>query len=364
VVDEDEVEGPFQARQRRRGVLAEEPDVFGEPGLLQVGLGLLVSELALGGMTFGWGRPGGRFDAIQAPAAEADRIIGVALDRGINLIDTANIYGDGGSEEIIGRALEGRRDRVVVATKVRGPMGPSPEDKGLSRRHIIAACEASLRRLRISTIDLYQVHYPDPATPIEETLSALHALVRAGKVRHVGACNFGSYLTTKALWISDRFGLARLATLQQQYSLVVRAIEEEILPLCLAEDLGVLAFSPLAHGFLSGKYRRGEPPPPASRLAQFTHVLERHDVDRDWAVVDEVRRVAAELGTTPSRVAHAWVMAQPGVSSVIVGARTVAHLEDSLGAAELDLPAEAMARLDQLSRIPLRYPFGGQRRPD
>jgi aryl-alcohol dehydrogenase-like predicted oxidoreductase len=315
-------------------------------------------------MTFGHNRPGGRFDAIQTTPEEARRIVDRALDAGITLIDTANVYGDGGSEEVLGSILRGRRKHLVLATKVRGRMGDALHERGLSRRHILEACDASLRRLQTTYIDLYQVHWPDPDVPVDETMRALDDLVQAGKVLYLGASNFGSYEFMKARSIAAANRFTAFVSQQLQYNLLVRTIEEEILPMCRAEGVGIIAFGSLAHGFLSGKYDRGRPPDPESRLARWEHVRQRHDNERDWTTLDEVRRVAAEVGATPSQVAQAWVLAQPGVSSLILGVTNVRQLEAGLAALDVKLGAEHLLRLDAVSRVNPRYPFGGQRRPE
>jgi aryl-alcohol dehydrogenase-like predicted oxidoreductase len=319
--------------------------------------GLQVSELTLGCMSFGEQRPEGFFDPIQTDVREATRLVDLALDSGVNLFDTADIYGDGASEEILGRALGPRRRSVFIATKAGGPMGNRPDQAGLSHRYLMSACEASLQRLRTDYVDLYQVHYPDPQTPLDETLRALDDLVRSGKVRHVGASNFGAYLLTKGLWLSDRANGVSFSSLQVQYNLLLRDIEDEILPLCKEEGIGVLVWGPLASGFLSGKYRRGQPLPRESRLAAWKHMFQRYDTDEKWRAIEELMRIAASGDVTPSQLAIQWLLARP-ISSVIVGARTVAQLEDNLRADERPVPVGALEKLTALSLPAPRYPFG------
>jgi aryl-alcohol dehydrogenase-like predicted oxidoreductase len=311
-------------------------------------------------MTFG--NAPGFMEGVGCDEARSRLLIDRALDAGVNFIDTADIYGRGLSEEIVGRALGDRRHRVVLATKVRGAMGDGPNDSGLSRAHILSACEASLRRLRTETIDLYQAHWPDLETPLEETLRAFDDLVRAGKVRYVGCSNFPAWMLARSLGISERTGIARFDCLQPQYSLLVRDIEREILPLCVAEGIGVIAWSPLASGLLSGKYRRGQIPPEGSRLAAWKDTWARLDTERSWRIVDAVAEVARRKDTTPARVALAWVLAQRGVTSVIIGVRDLSQLEDNLAAADVTLDASDLAALDEVSRLPEGYPEGFLRR--
>lgn len=284
-----------------------------------------------------------------------------AVDQGVSFLDTANVYGNGLSEEILGRWLKkqgtAKRDKLVIATKFRMAMGEGPNDRGGSRLHVMQQVDASLRRLQLDAIDLYQMHAQDRHVPIEETLGALDDLVRAGKVRAIGCSNFTGERLVESLWVSDKRNLARFVSLQPNYNLVQRNIEMELLPACRRFGLGVIAWSPLARGFLSGKYSRNTPPPSGTRLASWQDSFRQVDKDRHWATLDELRAVAKELGTSPSRVALAWVLAQPGVTSVIVGARDVAQLDENLGADALSLPAELLARLDKASQPDFGYPF-------
>ena len=320
--------------------------------------GLEVSSICLGAMTFG--EPAKGFMAgVAADETTSFAMLDRAVEAGVNFIDTANVYGMGLSEEVLGRWLkrDGRRERLVIATKFRMSMGDGPNDRGGSRAHVMAQVEASLKRLGIETIDLYQMHAQDRHVPIEETLGALDDLVRAGKVRYVGASNFTGERLVESLWVSDRRNLARFVSLQPQYSLVCRNIEMELLPACRRFGVGVVCWSPLGRGFLSGKYAKDAAPAAGTRLATWQDSWRMVDTERNWAVLAEVKAVAKELGSTPSRVALAWVLAQPGITSVIVGARTVEQLEDNLGGEALTLPPAALERLDKASAVEWGYPF-------
>ena len=320
--------------------------------------GLRISPLTLGTMTFG-GQ--GKFQAVGETDVEgARRQIDMALSAGVNVIDTADVYSDGAAEEIIGHALEGRRDRVLLFTKARFPMGPGPNDEGLSRHHLIQACEASLRRLGTDHIDLFQVHEWDGLTPLEETLAALEHLVESGKVRYVGCSNFAGWQVMKALGIADRLGLPRFVSQQVYLSLQERAAEYEIVPSALDQGLGLLIWSPLAGGLLSGKYRRGQEPPSGSRHASEWDEPPVYDEDKLYDTVEVLVEIAEGHGVSPARVALAWLLGRPGITSVIVGARTDEQLADNLAAAELELSSEDAARLEEVSRPPLVYPFWHQ----
>jgi aryl-alcohol dehydrogenase-like predicted oxidoreductase len=321
--------------------------------------GCVVSSLALGTMTFGE-------ETDEAGAhAQLDRY----LEAGGNLVDTADVYVGGESERIIGRWLADRppeiRERVVLATKGRFPTGPGPNEVGLSRRHLTSALEASLRRLGVDAVDLYQVHSWDPVTPIEETLGCLDDLVRAGKVRYVGLSNFTAWQLQRAVDVAEFRGLAGPITLQPQYNLLVREIEWEIVPACLASGLGLLPWSPLGGGWLTGKYRRDERPTGTTRLGEDPERgVEAYDrrspLQRTWDVIDAVHDVARARGATMAQVALAWVASRPGVSSVILGARTLDQLTDNLGAGDLRLEDDEIARLDAASDPGAAdYPYGG-----
>jgi len=309
-------------------------------------------------MTFG-SRPGPR-TVPGTEEAESLSVISAFLDRGGNFIDTANGYADGRSEEIIGKALKGRRDKVVLATKVFFPTGAGPNAKGLSRKHIFDAVEASLQRLATDYIDLYQVHCYDSHTPLEETLSALDDLVQHGKVRYLGCSNFAAWQLAKALGISAGCSRARFECLQPQYSLVVRAADRELLPLCRSERISVIAWSPLAGGFLTGKYQPGREPPPESRLAESDPAskawTERFLTVHNFGILAALEGAARALGKTSAQTGLAWTLEVPGMTSVIIGARNLRQLEDNLGAAGWDFPQELWQKLDQASALPVEYP--------
>jgi aryl-alcohol dehydrogenase-like predicted oxidoreductase len=321
--------------------------------------GLRLSELTLGTMTFG-GR--GQFrDVGQTDLDGARRQIDLALDAGVNMIDTADIYSAGASEDIVGQAISGRRDKVLLATKARFAMGSGPNDAGLSRHHLIEACEASLRRLQTDHIDLYQVHEWDGQTPLEETLSALDHLLQSGKVRYVGCSNFAGWQVMKALGIGRQKGLPEFVSQQVYLSLQERSAEYEIVPSAIDQGLGLLIWSPLAGGLLSGKYRRGQPPPPGSRHASEWSEPPVYDEDRLFDTIETLVEIAADRGVSAAQIALAWLLARPGITSVIVGARTDEQLADNLAAATLELTPDEQARLEKVSRPPLIYPFWHQR---
>jgi aryl-alcohol dehydrogenase-like predicted oxidoreductase len=320
--------------------------------------GLRVSTITLGTMGFGgtgWASAVGRIDVDGARHQ-----IALARDAGVNLFDTADIYSAGLSEQVLGEALGKEREDVLIATKVRGDMGPGPNDGGLSRFHIIRACEASLRRLNTDHIDLYQVHEWDGLTPQEETLSALDHLVRSGKVRYVGSSNYTARQLMKALWISGSSGLESFVSEQIYYSLQARDAENELIPIAIDEGLGVLVWSPLAGGLLSGKYRRGQAAPEGTRRFEGWTEPPVHDEDRLYDTVDALVGIGQERGVSAAQVALAYTLAKPAVTSVIVGARTEDQLRDNLAAADLTLSDEEMARLDDVSGVPLLYPYWHQ----
>jgi aryl-alcohol dehydrogenase-like predicted oxidoreductase len=322
--------------------------------------GLRVSTLTLGTMTFG-GR-GNFADVGSTDVAGAARQIDMCLDAGVNLIDTADVYSDGLSEEIVGEVLDanGRRDRALIATKARMPMGDGPNDAGLSRHHLIAGCEASLRRLRADHIDLYQVHEWDGHTPLEETLAALDDLVRSGKVRYVGCSNYTGWQLMKALGISERLRLERFVSQQIHYSLQAREAEYELIPAALDAGVGVMVWSPLAGGLLSGKYRRGEQGPEGARQLTEWDEPPVRDSDALHDVVDVLVEIAEDRGVSAAQVALAWLLGRPGVSTVVIGARTDEQLADNLAAADLELSGDERARLDEVSAPPLLYPHWHQ----
>lgn len=320
--------------------------------------GLRVSTITLGTMGFGgtgWATPVGQIDVDGAREQ-----IALARDAGVNLFDTADVYSAGLSEEILGQALGSARDEVLVATKVRMPMGEGPNDAGLSRHHIIRGAEASLRRLGTDYIDLYQVHEWDGQTPLEETLQALDDLVRSGKVRYVGCSNYAAWQLMKALWTADRRNLTPFVSNQLYYSLQARDIENEIVPVAVDQGIGILVWSPIAGGLLSGKYRRGVDAPAGSRHLTEWSEPPVHDQDKLYDTIEELVAIGDDLKVSAAQVALAYTLAKPAVTSVIVGARTTEQLRDNLAAAELDLSAEHLARLDKVSAQPLPYPFWHQ----
>jgi aryl-alcohol dehydrogenase-like predicted oxidoreductase len=320
--------------------------------------GLRVSALAFGTMTFG-----GKGDYAVTGAtglAGARRQLDMCRAAGINLIDTADEYSDGAAEEIVGEALGARRDDWLVATKVRFAMGDGPNDEGLSRHHIIRACEASLRRLRTDHIDLYQLHEWDGLTPVQETLEALDTLVSSGKVRYVGVSNYAGWQLMKTLGHADRLQLPRAVSHQVYYSLQERSAEYELVPLAIDQGVGTLVWSPLAGGLLSGKYRRHQAAPAGSRHLTDWDVPPVYDEDRLYDTVDELVAVADEHAVSPAQVALAWLLTRPTVSSVIVGARTEDQLADNLASVELALSEDQLARLERVSRPVLLYPYWHQ----
>ena len=320
--------------------------------------GLRVSTITLGTMGFGgsgWAAAVGKIDV-----EGARRQIGLARDAGVNLFDTADVYSSGTSEEILGQALGASREEVLVATKVRMPMGDGPNDAGLSRHHIIRGAEASLRRLGTDYIDLYQVHEWDGQTPLEETLHALDHLVSSGKVRYVGCSNYAAWQLTKALWTSEREGTARFVSQQVYYSLQARDIENELVPLAVDQGLGILVWSPIAGGLLSGKYRRGVDAPAGSRHLSEWSEPPVHDEDKLYATIEELVAIGEDHGVSAAQVALAYTIAKPAVTSVIVGARTEEQLSDNLAAADLTLSAAELDRLDAVSASPLMYPYWHQ----
>ncbi len=319
--------------------------------------GLFVSSLTLGTMTFG-GRGG--FSKVGATdVAGAKRQVEMCLDAGVNLFDTANIYSGGESEEILGEAISGRRDDLLLATKVRMPVGEGPNDTGLSRHHIIRQCEESLRRLGTDYIDLYQVHEWDGLTPLEETLEALDTLVRSGKVRYVGSSNYSGWQLMKALGLSERLGLQRYVSQQIHYTLQAREAEYELVPLAIDQGCSILVWSPLAGGLLTGKYRRGEDASEGRHVEGWDEPPVR-DSGKLYDIVDVLVEIAEGRGVSAAQVALAWLLDRPGVASVIVGARTDEQLADNLEAAELSLSEEERRRLDEVSAPPLIYPFWHQ----
>lgn len=314
--------------------------------------GLLVSELCFGTMTFG-GK--GFWQAIgQQSQATADNLIARVLDAGINFIDTANVYSEGESEKILGQALAGKRQQIVLATKVFGRMAPGPNDTGLSRGHIMRSVEDSLSRLGTDYLDLYQIHGFDQLTPMEETLRALDDLVRQGKVRYIGCSNLPAWQLMKALWISDRHNLHRFESLQAYYTLAGRDLERELVPLLQDQNLALMVWSPLAGGLLSGKYDRSGAAPGDARRIDFD--FPPVDKDRAFQVIDVAHQIAAEKSISVAQIALSWLLHQPAVTSVIIGAKNEVQLDDNLAAADVTLTDEELKRLDEVSQLPEEYP--------
>jgi aryl-alcohol dehydrogenase-like predicted oxidoreductase len=320
--------------------------------------GLRVSALTLGTMTFGgtgWAAAVGNTDV-----EGARRQIAMALDAGVNLIDTADVYSDGLSEELVGKALPVARVEVLLATKIRMPTGDGPNDAGLSRHHILRGCEASLRRLGTDYIDLYQVHEWDGQTPIDETLRALDDLVSAGKVRYIGASNYTGWQLMKALGVADRHQLPRFVSQQIYYSLQARDAEYELVPVSVDQGLGILVWSPLAGGLLSGKYRRGVEAPAGSRHLGTWDEPPVHDEAKLYDTVDTLVKIADGHGVSAAQVSLAWLLGRPGVTSLVVGARTDDQLADNLKAAQLTLSTDERQALDDVSAMRLLYPHWHQ----
>ena len=320
--------------------------------------GLRVSVLTMGTMTFG-GR-GGFAQVGSTDVDQARRQVDMCLDAGINLIDTADVYSGGLAEDILGEVLRGRRDDVLVATKVRMTMGRGPNDAGLSRHHIITGCEASLRRLGTDHIDLYQVHEWDGQTPLEETLRALDLLVQSGKVRYIGASNYAAWQLMKALGTSERLGLPQFVSQQIYYSLQGREAEYELVPLAVDQGLGILVWSPLAGGLLSGKYRRGQQPPEGSRHLTDWGEPPIYDQEGVYDIIEVLVKIAEQRGVSAAQVALAYTLAKPAVTSLVIGARSDEQLADNLAAADLTLSEDEQAQLDAASAPPLLYPYWHQ----
>ncbi|MBN8999425.1 MAG: aldo/keto reductase [Rhizobiales bacterium] len=318
--------------------------------------GLLVSELALGTMVFGEASDRG------TPEAEALRLVDAFVAAGGNHFDLADVYAGGRAEEIVGKALKGRRGDAVIATKVRWPMGAGPNQSGLSRRHIVDAIEASLTRLGTDFIDVFYMHGWDALTPLEESLRAFDDLVTAGKARYIGVSNFAAWQAMKALGICERHGWVRFVAAQYQYSLVLRDIESEVAGLCRSEGIGIVPWGPLGGGFLSGKYKSGaRPTAAAGRIGgtpdEWEESWARRATDANWKTLAAVEAVAAgHAGASPAQVSLAWLLAQPAVASVIVGARTAEQLEANLAAAALRLTSDEIAGLSAASEPPKPYP--------
>ena len=318
--------------------------------------GLMVSVLTMGTMTFGGKGPFGKVGATDVQGAR--RQIDMCVEAGVNFIDTADVYSAGLSEEITGEVMRGRKD-LLVATKARFPMGEGLNNRGLSRYHLVRACEASLRRLGTDVIDLYQLHEWDGITPVAEMLEALDLLQRQGKVRYVGCSNFSGWHIMKAMGIAERERLPRFVSQQIHYTLQAREAEQELVPISLDQGLGILVWSPIAGGLLSGKYRRGQPQPEGRALNEWKEPP-IHDEGRLYDIVDVLVKIGEEKNVPVPQVALAWLLGRPGVASVIIGARTDEQLKANLGASELKLSPEERGRLDTVSATPLAYPYWHQ----
>jgi aryl-alcohol dehydrogenase-like predicted oxidoreductase len=320
--------------------------------------GLKVSALALGTFTFGGRGPFGKL--AQQGVPEARRLVDIAIEHGVNFLDTANMYSLGLSEEILGEVVEGRRDDLVISSKARMPMGQGPNDQGASRGHLLRECERSLKRLRTDRIDVYHLHEWDGTTPVEETCEAMDTLVRHGKVRYWGFSNFCGWQAMKMIGAAERLGTIRPVTQQIHYTLEAREAEYELLPLSVDQGIGVSVWSPLAAGLLTGKHRRGRPAPEGSRQAQGWTEPPIRDPERLWSIVDVLVELAEGRGVPPAQVALAWLLGRPSVASLIVGARTPEQLQETLPATGLKLSPEERGRLDDVSRPPLIYPHWHQ----
>lgn len=301
--------------------------------------GLEVSEIGLGGNNFGW----------WADEQTSTAVINHALDQGVNFIDTADVYDRGHSEEFIGKAIKGKRFQVIIATKFGNPTGDGPNERGGSRYYIMKAVDASLRRLQTDYIDLYQMHLPDSTTPIEETLRALDDTIRAGKVRYIGCSNFAAWQLCEALWVSKVNNLHAFVTIQPQYNLLARQIERELVPCCQAYEIGIIPYSPLAGGFLTGKYRKGEELPAGARLSGPNPAFRRIFTEANWDKLAKFETFARVRGHSVGELAIAWLLAKPWVSTVIAGARKIEQVSANVAASEWRLTAEEVAELDSLS---------------
>ena len=317
--------------------------------------GIKVSEICFGAMTFG-GKGYWKYIG-ELEQKDANTLIKTALDGGVNFFDTADVYSEGLAEEMLGKALGNKRNEIILATKVRGRTGGGPNEVGLSRHHIVEGCNASLKRLGTDYIDLYQVHSFDPFTPLEETLRALDDLVRDGKVRYIGASNYTGWQLMKALAISDKQNLERFATLQAFYSLIARDLENELVPLSLDQKLGILPWSPLGGGFLTGKYRRGKKRPENARRTNPKDQFLQFDEEKGFDIVDELEKIAKNHNATITQAALNYLLRKPGVSSVIIGAKTKEQLEDNLKTSDWEMTTEEVNKLDELSEPPRVYPY-------
>ncbi len=317
--------------------------------------GLFVSELCLGTMTFGGKAIWTAIGALEQ--GSVNQIVKRSIDAGINFIDTANVYSEGLSEEMTGKAIRDlglKRDELVIATKVRGKMAPGPNESGLSRKHILHQAEESLKRLKIDYIDLYQIHGVDPATPIEETLHALDSLVQSGKVRYIGASNHPAWQIMKASAYSEAKGISKFISLQAYYTIAGRDLERDIVPMLLDQKIGLMVWSPLAGGFLSGKYRRGQDADKDSRRVNFD--FPPVNKEKAYDIIDAMEPIAKSKDVSIAQVALAWLLHQPVVTTVIIGAKSTEQLEDNLKSTDVKFTADELAKLDEISRLSPEYP--------
>ncbi|MCK0197234.1 aldo/keto reductase [Ancylobacter sp. 6x-1] len=319
--------------------------------------GLKVSALSMG--TFSFGGVGDFAMVARQGVAEARRLVDVCLDGGINVFDTANMYSLGRSEEILGEVLEGRRERVLISSKARMRIGEGPNDEGASRFHLIRECERSLKRLRTDHIDIYFLHEWDGTTPLEETLSALDALMRAGKIRYIGCSNFSGWHIMKALGVAEQKGLPRFVTQQIHYTLEAREAEYELLPIAIDQGVDVMVWSPLAAGLLSGAFTRDRVPADSRQAAGWSEPPIR-DRERLWAIVDVLTDIAGARGATPAQIALAWTLTRPGIASLVVGGTEERHFRDNIAAAAIELTSEELDRLNRVSRPAYIYPYWHQ----
>lgn len=320
--------------------------------------GLKVSVITMGTFSFGGAGPFGM--VAKQGVDEARRLVDACIDHGVNLFDTANMYSNGLSEEILGEVLDGRRDEVLVTSKARMRIGDGPNDEGVSRYHLIRECERSLKRLRTDHIDIYYMHEWDGTTPVEEKLAALDTLVSQGKIRYIGCSNYSGWHVMKSLAVSDRDRRPRFVTQQIHYTLEAREAEYELLPISVDQGLGVLVWSPLAAGLLTGKHRRGQATPEGTRqYAGWTEPPIR-DMEKLWSIVDVLVDIGAARGVSAAQIALAWLLERPAVSSLVVGGRNVAQFEDNFAAVSLRLTDEERTRLNEVSRVPLVYPYWHQ----
>ncbi len=320
--------------------------------------GLKVSVLTMGTFTFGGAGP---FAMVGSQGvADARRLVDLCIDHGVNVFDTANMYSSGLSEEILGEVLQGRRDSVLVTSKARMRVGDGPNDEGTSRHHLIRECERSLKRLRSDHIDIYYMHEWDGTTPVEEKLAALDTLVQQGKVRYIGCSNYSGWHIMKSLAASARDRRPRFVTQQIHYTLEAREAEYELLPISVDQGLGVLVWSPLAAGLLTGKHRRGKPSPAGSRQAAGWTEPPIRDVEKLWDIVEVLVAIGAARGISAAQVALAWLLGRPGISSLVVGGRTEEQFRDNFGAVGLTLTADELKRLNEVSRVPYIYPYWHQ----